>query len=153
MTLDISAYGGLKEIPAPILDENGDPDANKCFYEPTLIRRTEKHWPGSTKGLKEHQAYTWKTSFSFSAGSYTGYSYWQELLADLRGDTTDFDELIHFTNCEGIIGPAAAKKLYDDFQRHDERSFLCQESFFISKYQDFMRAFKIASDNGAVEFC
>jgi hypothetical protein len=153
MVLDISAYGGLEELPAPILDESGDTDANKCFYHPLLIKVTEERFPGRTRGLKAAKAYSWKTEFSFSAGSYSGYNFWRDCLDELRGDTTDFDELIHFSDCEGVIGPVVAKKLYEDFEFHEERSFLSQESFFISRYQDFMKAFKIASNKGAVEFC
>src|SRR3954469_7870354 len=66
--------------------------------------------------------------FSFRAGSYSFYNDWRRHLSlmalgfepeyvwafpDLFGP---FVELIHFSDCQGVFGPAASRKLAEDFQ-------------------------------------
>lgn len=62
-----------------------------------------------------------------------------------------FYELINFSDCEGIIGTEISKKLYKDFVNFEE--FAKKENeFFYKKYKDWMKAFKVASNNGVVSF-
>lgn len=94
-----------------------------------------------------------------------------------------FLELIHFSDCEGIIGPKTSAKLYKDFEKYRDKfkkeskertrkenedqygdllktfgkerleKFLARENQAILIYDDFMSAFETASNNGVVLFC
>ena len=83
-------------------------------------------------------------------------------------DTKSFDEipfveLLYFSDCEGTIGPIVSKKLYNDFISNRDRvekyvssSVPGRPIFYkdwMSLYDDFTDAFRIASNGGAVDFC
>ena len=66
-----------------------------------------------------------------------------------------FFELIHFSDCEGIIGPKISAKLAKDFADNQAKADVYrvdEASWFREKYSDWRRAFEMAADNGAVEF-
>src|SRR5262245_11739489 len=103
---------------------------------------------------------------TFRAGSYSGYNRWRELLSEtVHGMTPHeiwtaadgayegyaFIELIHFSDCEGIIGPLTSASLAQDF---NDFSSKIKEwgSYDITLYQNFMRAFNVAAINGIVQF-
>ena len=66
-----------------------------------------------------------------------------------------FVELLHFSDCDGFIGPKTSAKLHSDFLEWDEnaKNFDSQNSYFYEKYQEWTEAFKVASDGGCVIFC
>ena len=66
-----------------------------------------------------------------------------------------FIEILHFSDCEGFIGPKTSAKLHADFLDWDEKAsnFDSQNSYFYEKYQEWTEAFKVASDGGCVIFC
>jgi len=66
-----------------------------------------------------------------------------------------FVELLHFSDCEGFIGPKTSAKLHSDFLEWDEnaKNFDSQNSYFYETYQEWTEAFKVASDGGCVIFC
>ena len=66
-----------------------------------------------------------------------------------------FVELLHFSDCEGFIGPKTSAKLHSDFLEWDEKAknFDSQNSYFYEKYQEWTEAFKVAGDGGCVIFC
>ena len=79
-----------------------------------------------------------------------------------------FSEQLNFSDADGIIGPVASKKLYNDYVSYEkdimkklDRYYLKFEDFeidgetyewFKQKYKDWKEAFRIASNNGAVIF-
>jgi len=65
-----------------------------------------------------------------------------------------FVELLHFSDCEGFIGPNTSKKLHADFLEWDEKakSFEGEDSRFYSLYKNWTKAFEVASDGGSVMF-
>ncbi len=120
--------------------------------------------------------------FIFRAGSYSSYSRWRSILCEMMGypaldilfesttrdlainnildhktSTEPFIELICFSDCEGIIGPEMSYKLYQNFLLYKdmakEYSISHKANDWFSLYEDFLKAFKIASNNGCVEFC
>jgi len=115
------------------------------------------------------------TSNSFRAGSYSGYNAWRAKLCKLmhgiqpeemwadpnRWSGAAFQEVIDFSDCEGVIGARVSKKLYTDFKKH--RSQLYQKAIelfsqddvahFFAVYDDFTTAFKISADRGLLIFC
>lgn len=107
---------------------------------------------------------------SFKAGSYSGYNRWREKLSLLalgvmpeevwdqpelyRGKP--FVELIHFSDCEGVIGPKTSAKLAKDFvefkERAEEDEGLKEYSSFMpySHYDEWAEAFKLAAETHGV---
>lgn len=124
--------------------------------------------------------------FGFRAGSYSGYGQWRDDLARAAGNkegaqgvwnTIDdegfknkpFQELINFYDNDGIIGPVASQKLYEDFVNYEskidevidwwylkmnpEKEYNTEDvQWFKSLYNDWKHAFDIARKNGMVIF-
>lgn len=61
-----------------------------------------------------------------------------------------FFELIHFSDCEGVIGPKTSLKLYNDFKKHRQVFYAYVEERPIGQisdtYDNFTRAFGVASE-------
>jgi hypothetical protein len=124
-------------------------------------------FPIQAAGISEGVLYEPADKFSFRAGSYSGYNRWRDQLARIAGFADDSDawengpqgkpfyELIHFSDCEGVIGPTIAAKLAKDFadnQPHADAFVGPESDWFQTKYADWRKAFEMASDNGAVSF-
>lgn len=159
MGLDITAYSGLKQ------DDGGEVSFCQmdCFA-------------GREEGIQLGRRYQPEDEFCFRAGSYSGYNAWREQLAKLAGypavehdaygkkeqshaagcwvsDFGPFYELINFADNEGTIGPVVAKKLLADFEQFEEKAREHQDDgWFYECYTNWKRAFKMASENGAVAF-
>lgn len=116
-----------------------------------------------------------KREFDFRAGSYSGYNTFREILCEsfyglkpevIWGNITkykdsDFVELINFSDCEGFIGPKTSKKLFNDFIKNEDKfiNFLdtkfnenINKDYYKEKYQEWKKAFEIASEDGVVRF-
>jgi len=170
MGLDITAYqhAGLLEGNHKATDacwdlEEGSPDYHEHLY---LANGSEE----SREGLKP-LARPSGQSFDFRAGSYSSYNEWRSALCrailgisdrELWEDTLKyrgrpFYELINFSDCEGVIGFIAARKLYQDFVAHEKKftdyvGGLEDSEWFVTKYQDWKRAFDLAKEDGIVVF-
>ncbi len=102
------------------------------------------------KGAKE----VWN---DISFDTYKKFNLRKDKLDSISGDIVDkvkpFYELINFSDTEGIIGSEISKKLYQDFVDFNDtaKSYTNYNSFY-DKYLEWLEAFKIASENGAVEF-
>ena len=92
----------------------------------------------------EEVPYEVEEAFGFRAGSYSGYGAWRRELAELVGvldleyfwarldqmvelnepEPVDmpFWQLLHFSDCEGTIGPDTCKKLAKNFAEWEERA-------------------------------
>lgn len=161
MGLDITAYYGLSNVENPALDSDGYPVADNQ-WKATSVDFTERNFPGRTAGIENGAVYEYKDSFGFRAGSYGGYNEWRNDLAKLAGyggaddcwnnhTSGPFYELINFYDNEGTIGPVIAAKLAKDFSEHHEMAAIVG-GFFFKSYCDWQKAFKMAADNGAVDF-
>jgi hypothetical protein len=64
-----------------------------------------------------------------------------------------FVELLHFSDCEGFIGPKTSAKLHEDFLEWDEKAKAVDQGYFYERYQEWTKAFEVASDGGCVVFC
>ena len=132
------------------------------------------HDPIQCPNLKEGY-YTYDQRGSFRAGSYSGYNQWRNRLAQLALNMTDqevwnkngqveaFGELIHFSDCEGTIGPEICAKLAKDFQNYSAKikaqlnikendTGFDDDTYFWEKYQEWQKAFETAANTGAVWF-
>ena len=143
------------------------------------------HFTEQSEGLPDSAVVGEGEEYSFRAGSYSGYGEWRDLLAKVALDmgaadvwekidasggyeTIPFSEHINFSDADGVIGPVASEKLYNDYVRYEkeimkrlDRFYLKFEDYeidgetytwFKNKYKDWKKAFRIASDNGAVIF-
>jgi hypothetical protein len=172
MGLDISAYQGLCLIDpsqARALDED---DAYSQGIERIYIN---KDFPARAADLPNPCFFSaCADSFGFRAGSYSSYSRWREMLAEFAqypvtpgeghdaaawsADSGFFWELICFSDCEGAIGPLVSAKLSEDFDTHHAEARIWAATldqdgdYFIRVYEDFQRAFQMASQGGAVSF-
>ncbi|HCK83144.1 MAG TPA: hypothetical protein DHW63_01055 [Hyphomonadaceae bacterium] len=178
MGLDVSAWARLVRI-------EGEPD-DEMIGEGEVVRvHASSEFPGRTIGLKDGwyrgETLQFGDFWSFRAGSYSGYNTWRDQLAKLAGyaahpnaqelyGTTHahaataweatggpFWELLHFSDCSGVIGPQVSAKLARDFAALDERAKAAADAepgngWFYRAYCDWRRAFDWAAQDGCVEF-
>ena len=106
--------------------------------------------------------------FTFRAGSYGTYGDFRRRLCVLVHDisiaefwekgeeiyTLDFGYLLNFSDSQGIIGPAACKRLLQDFIKWDDLVYEAwrESPLMYGVYRDFKKAVEIGS-NGLVIFC
>lgn len=172
MGLDIRAFNGLTKC------EIQSDEAYEKFTNCVNLKPNDVIFDQSC-GLDGYYIHVGEY-LTFRAGAYSSYGKWRSMLSDMMGYDIDsiflslvredklskvldekkielpFIELICFSDCEGIIGPEVSKKLYGDFLENKERAIEYSTSKnnkdWLSLYNDFLKAFKIASNNGCVEF-
>ncbi|SFW55432.1 hypothetical protein SAMN03159511_4381 [Pseudomonas sp. NFACC19-2] len=168
--LDVTAYEKLTAVLSPKLDSYGEPS------EPNQIQLAPVDFAERFDGLIAGQVYRYESAFDFRAGSYTGYNYWRNELAKLAGykqtpyksfsgetelryDATvwmgkkgPFWELIDFSDAEGVIGPTVCTRVYKDFLQHEVAASKHPDEYFRTSYQDWMRAFFMCANDGAIVF-
>jgi hypothetical protein len=168
--LDVTAYTKLTIVPSPQLDSDGEP------REPNQVKLTPVEFTERFAGLTEGKVYRYESAFEFRAGSYSWYNYWRNELAKLAGneqtpymsfngetelryDATvwktkkgPFWELIDFSDAEGVIGPAACKRIHKDFLHHQVLASKHPDEYFRASYQDWMKAFSMCANDGAIVF-
>lgn len=167
MGLDISYYAGLIAVRPRNPDE--EPDCGQvCFWH--------THYPERAPEIAEDTIYSYASSGSFCAGSYSGYNRWRDELAQLAGypkapyqDRYDgiqmrfdagawaasegpFWELINFSDCEGTIGASVSAKLAKDFAEYQPKADAHRDDGFRSRYAEWRKAFETAQNAGAVSF-
>jgi len=178
MGLDITAYARARYVRMPKEDDDGDDG-----YEEGLVRvYVHPEFPRQADGMENRSL--WLTSdetHSFRSG-YGGYNVWRNRLCEMANGCTAealwakpeadvraaaFGPLIHFSDCEGTIGPETSKRLLDEFLTHRERAvayaakLTAEQSLeaqyntgadFLTRYDDWTRAFTLAADGGFVRF-
>ena len=170
MGLDISYYGRASKVDEDRLakakaaakypDEVGewayDNGWTVPYINPDFLERSD--------GIESDTVFEAETSEGFRAGSYGGYSDWRERLGALVGITDlnawweagsepgPFSELLHMSDCEGVIGPVTSAKLYADFVEWEDRARTCDHQWWWELYEKWREAFRVASDRGFVEF-
>lgn len=154
MGLYIIAYKGLKEEKHPIWDED-DELIDGQWTPGEDMNKSESIWPGRGIPLKSESVYHFEDKCVFSVGPCSLYNSWRRKLDSFKGNVA-FQELINFSDCEGVIGSVIAEKLYNDFKNNYneaiEYSKEISDFWFMEKYDIFMKAFEIAKENGAVVF-
>ena len=164
MGLDIIAYSKLKkdEYLSAIGDEEKEELDVDCLIMSPVLTEIEEAFPGRAEPLKYNgDIYTCGSHKEYSIGSYSTYGWFRRALETYSEDCDCFDELIDFSDCEGVIGSIVSKKLYEDFSSNQEsfEQWVCQKystidcELLLQMYYIFESAFWIAKDGGAVEFC
>lgn len=156
MGLDVSYYRDL----SPIACDGEDCDHIRIYAnDPAFEGREAPLTPGCYDGEEVD---------GFSAGSYGGYNQWRAWLSMLALGASPEDvwnnrktfagkpfvELVNFSDCEGTIGPDVSKKLAADFATFDEKTREGMKDYhgYYEKYQEWRKAFEVATNNGAVCF-
>jgi hypothetical protein len=172
MGLDINAYSKLTFAADQSDDDDRDDDDGVTYLH------VHPDFPAQGAGLRTGWYEIGGEQHAFRAGGYGGYNEWRNRLAQMAGyaatphsrkagdapepryDVTvwnsaggPFFELINFSDCEGVIGPTASAKLVADFDAFEPQAKALGDADFLSVYADFRRAFALAADGGAVEFC
>jgi hypothetical protein len=160
MGLDISAYEKVTLVhPTNAYNEEYELPNHRFLYQsPGFIAQADGLVTGHYKVEGEE--------IHFRAGSYSGYNHWRNTLSLMLGKPAEevwenpVPGPIHFSDCEGIIGPKTSAKLAKDFAEWEEKAaifFNAQPEYqypdwIISKYNDFHKAFVLASNGGVVIF-
>ena len=168
MGLSIYAVSKIKLVGNIIDDEPAENDIN--VYQGTFDRIS-----GLEVGIYRETGES--VNHDFHAGSYSTYNWFRRNLSTaIFGVSSEniwlnsesykgrpFYELIEFSDCDGIIGPDVSEKLYQDFETHRSNMVkYCLDNFIndddsyeytMNLYDNFTKAFKIAKEHGAVQFC
>lgn len=164
MGLDIVAYSNLKknEYFSAISDEEKEELDVDCLIMSPLLIEIEKAFPGRAEPLKYNgDVYDCENYESISIGSYSTYGWFRRALEAFGENRDCFNELIDFSDCEGVIGSIVSKKLYEDFSSNAEsfeqwvyqKYSVVDGELLLRMYCKFESAFEIAKDGGAVRFC
>lgn len=167
MGLDISYYKDMKFIREDIEDDDYNDGITSVYVNPSFPDVNQHD--GMVSGLYSHGE-----GGGFRAGSYGGYNRWREQLCDMAHGVLpeyvwhnfdnyrglSFAELIHFSDCEGVIGPKTSAKLAADFADWQDRAEKYattikdeyDREWFLRKYAEWRKAFEFASQDGAVCF-
>lgn len=164
MGLDIIAYSNLKKneyLSSISNEEKEELDESYLIMSP-LLTEIEEAFPGRAEPLKYNgDVYDCENYEWINIGSYSTYGWFRRALETFSEDRDCFNELIDFSDCEGVIGSIVSKKLYEDFSSNAEsfeqwvkREFDAYDSeLLLQMYRKFESAFEIAKDGGAVKFC
>ena len=160
MGLDISYYEGL--IPA---DDASQEDRENSEVQSWYVANPEFD---TLDGLDYKYVRGIGNQGHFRAGSYSGYNAWREWLANVvhgleprehwnnsdKYKGTAFYELIHFSDCEGVIGPKTSAKLAKDFADYqsDIDALPDDDGWYKKAYREWRHAFETAAETGFVEF-
>lgn len=168
MGLDITAYEKVTLVRAMTVKQANAEDYDPYDRKETLLyldHPSRTQHDGMTEGAYAYDGET----MHFRAGSYGGYNQWRSWLAAMTGTTDQaiwdnpkpgpFVELIHFSDCEGFIGPQTSAKLAKDFEDWADRAVAFSKGldaddgrWFGAQYDKWANAFHIAAKGGAVKF-
>lgn len=178
MGLDVTAYSKLRKIDCVFNAEGApiDPQTKEPLdYDNYVLPYHNPDFPGRADDIEDKACYGFADSTYVTCGAYSRYFRWRDNLAQLagyplghyeqygqeydsycvacwNGETGPFSELINFSDCEGTIGSAVAKKLCADFAAHQEQADAHADEYFRRKYGEWRAAFELAADGGCVQF-
>ena len=115
---------------------------------------------------KPEGIYRGDPGISFRAGSYGGYNAFREELSRLAlgaeprtvwNNLEAYEgrpcfEIVHFSDCEGAIGPDTSAKLAADFKALTEKAEVALDAYYVGTFNNFKQAFEEAAGNGFVIF-
>lgn len=164
MGLDIIAYSELKKneyLSTMSEEDREDLDIN-CLIMSPVLTEIDEAFPGRAEPLKYNgDIYTCGSYKEYGIGSYGTYGWFRRALETFSENRDCFNELIDFSDCEGVIGSVVSEKLYEDFSSNAEsfeqwvyqKYSVVEGELLLRMYYKFESAFEIAKDGGAVEFC
>jgi hypothetical protein len=161
MGLDIAVYTDLEFVRSEPVTDSDYEDYIHIFVNPDF--------PASRAAPLKTGFYEGVDVMGFRAGSYGSYNRWREKLSQLVlgveprlvwVNEAEFKhmplfELIHFSDCEGVIGSEAAARLAGHFAAYEGEARDNDDPYgsFFEIYQNFSKAFDLAATGGAMVFC
>ena len=160
MGLDCTAYSNIKLL-HEINKNNEDTDD---FWERGLARLYMTGFARHSDNLKDGW-YEAEDSYGWCAGSYSGYNRWRNTVSEVglgvpaKVVWENFDQyedeglawLVHFSDCEGFIGPETSKKILVGLQKIQEDNLFTDE-YDLVKLNHWIIGMTLAANNGAVVF-
>lgn len=163
MGLDMSAYRYAELVEAGEYDEDtaharyGGRQNFVWLHNTPEFAATEA---GLKQGWYKTPRYGSDDYFGWRAGSYSGYSYFRNLLAGMFDRTAEdywdngdpewpFYELINYSDCEGAMGPEAIKNVLSDFIEHEnlfKKTYPEDSSWYLEVYGNWIKGLTLAQD-------
>lgn len=166
MGLAINAYRQLRLVDAKYDEETGD------FISPTgeILRGVIGLYPNSDFPNHTHLTETSRIHKdngepnSIRVGSYSYYYYWRVAIATLFGnnvgdrswlniENAPFNELLNFSDCEGVITGGYLNKIQQDFNVYFELAEEKLPTHYFETYCEIKEMFDFAAPNGVIIFC
>ncbi|QXO12044.1 hypothetical protein pEaSNUABM44_00348 [Erwinia phage pEa_SNUABM_44] len=159
MGLDISAYKNLQK--EELKGDYGD-ERYEYAYQQDWVEFYTHNQPDVFQHEDVDGDYFYSSPngrISMRAGSYSGYNIWRAKLSrfalslpkDSYGNVP-FNELIQYSDCEGVIGAKCSTKLANDFATYEIDARHVFDDYSFNKYKEWREMFEYASENGAVKF-
>ena len=168
MGLDLSAYREAKIIKEVYYDIGSDCWRNSNDY--TVVEYTEEiranpHFPMRAPSIIDRALIEFlpNNGISCYVGSYSSYSSWRYEIAKLFNNHTKemywldvknapFNELLNFSDCEGLIMGDYLNKIQQDFSKYFTLAESSLSSYDFEQYCKIKEIFDFAAPNGMVEF-
>lgn len=160
MGLDITAYEQVKLLCLMSVELANKVDLDLSYTDKVLLYDVRNE--ALPEGIYRHT----QKVYDFCAGSYGGYNEWRDKLAmfahgvparhiwyyheEYAGKA--FVELIHFSDCEGVLDSETCAKLAHDFAEHQDRADNYYDWWWSDRYNRWRRAFEFAANGGCVRF-
>lgn len=165
MGLDITAYQNVNLVEVLLTYEDYEEKYDNEWEKYDYVHSCQD-FPDRLPPLEVGGVYTFEKKFWFRAGSYSGYNSWREELAAMALSVTPreiwnnpdrfsgmpFVELINFSDCEGHLGSEVCKKLLKDFDTFVAKAEQIEVDYFFELYQNWHKAFRMAANNGYIDF-
>lgn len=167
MSLDVTAHKNVKLAPVQDFDELDEMyEAGELEEYPFEAFVIYKGWEDRLQGLEKGKYYTSEDSESFVHYSYGTHTWLRREICKMIGLEEDiwetsenlngvpFGEWLCFADNEGVIGPIVSKKLLKDFidWRDNAQQHFKDSDYGMQHYDNWMKTFEFASENGAVNY-
>ena len=175
MGLDISAYSKMARVRDEVAATMNE---DEIFESDGIILRDGHKKDSRIDDLQPgfYLAEEGSECHDFRAGSYSGYNDYRNKLAECFLNVSDrgvwanpeqfegkpFYEQIDFSDCEGYMGPEVSAKLHQDYVNGREQweEWLKENEYnsdnvdwYLSRYDNWTKAFGLAADGGILRFC
>lgn len=175
MGLSVVAYWGLRRVDAEFEDGVPIDPVSREDLEDCLVMEDAPGFAGRCAPYTVGAVYAYAGKLCGYQRAYSGHSHFRETLAQLVGypkggrgtayaehyphqagaceaQSGPFHELIVFSDCEGVIGLDAIKKLAADFAEWDAAASAVHDEQFYEQYGLLRRQVDVAADGGCLYF-
>lgn len=119
---------------------------------PLVVPWVNSDFPGREDNIIHKKVYSFQEEIKMLHMSYGGYNYWRDELHRLS--PVDFELLVNFSDCEGVLGPNTCARLaliFDD-NHSKAKDFRSDYPGFLKAYEEMQAGFKLVAHNGLVRF-
>lgn len=163
MGLDVTAHKNLRLASFKSWDEayEWQRENERDFLEAFVI---DDSWKDRISDLEEGRFYVSEDSESFVGYSYSTHSQIRSMVCEMMGigqddwkiglliKGSDFEEWLNFADNEGCMSQTTCKKLLEDFKKWEDKAKGQFDEYYFYCYENWIKTFEYASENGAVEY-